>query len=59
MSHSQEQPTISPRDGLRFILARYDYGAMAPGVFEVAKNLQRHLAWLQHVRDARLNMAGK
>jgi hypothetical protein len=33
-----EQPTLSPRDGLRFILIRYDHGAMAPGVFAVAKN---------------------
>ena len=48
-----EQPTLSPREGLRFILIRYDYGAMAPGVFQVAKELQRHLSWLQHINWAR------
>jgi hypothetical protein len=45
-----EQPTLSPRDGLRLI--RYDYGAMAP-VFGVAKELQRHLSSLQYVNKAR------
>jgi hypothetical protein len=49
-----EQPLISPRDGLRFILSRYDHGAMAPGVWRVAKELQRHLSWLQHVNRARM-----
>jgi hypothetical protein len=48
-----EQPTLTPRDALRFIHIRYDHGAMAPGVFAVAKELQRHLAWLQHVNRAR------
>jgi hypothetical protein len=48
-----EQPTLTPRDALRFILIRYDHGAMAPGVFAVAKELQRHLAWLQHINRAR------
>jgi hypothetical protein len=48
-----EQPTLSPRDALRFILIRYDHGAMAPGVFQVAKGLQQHLAWLQHINRAR------
>jgi hypothetical protein len=48
-----EQPTLSPRDGLRFILIRYDHGAMAPGVWQVAKELQRHLSWLQHINRAR------
>jgi hypothetical protein len=48
-----EQPTLSARDGLRFILIRYDYGAMAPSVFGVSKELQRHLAWLQHINRAR------
>ena len=49
-----EQPTLTPRDALRFILIRYDHGAMAPGVFAVAKELQRHLSWLQHVNKARV-----
>ena len=49
----REQPQLSPRDALRFILCRYDHGAMAPGVFGVAKGLQRHLAWLQHINRAR------
>jgi hypothetical protein len=40
-----EQPQLTPRDALRFILIRYDHGAMAPGVFEVAKELQRHLCF--------------
>jgi hypothetical protein len=32
----QQQPTLSPRDGLRFILIRYDTDAgLAPGVWEV------------------------
>jgi hypothetical protein len=48
-----EQPTLSPRDGLRFILIRYDHGPMAPGVWQVAKELQRHLSWLQHINSAR------
>jgi hypothetical protein len=34
---SDEQPTLAPRDGLRFILIRYDTDAgMAPGVWETA-----------------------
>jgi hypothetical protein len=49
-----EQPVLSPRDGRRFILIRYDHGAMAPGVFQVAKEFQRHLSWLQHVNRARM-----
>ena len=49
-----EQPTLTPRDALRFILIRYDHGAMAPSVFAVAKELQRHLSWLQHVNKARV-----
>jgi hypothetical protein len=48
-----EQPTLTPRDALRFILFRYDHGAMAPGVFAVAKELQRHLSSIQHVNRAR------
>jgi len=48
-----EQPQLTPRDALRFILFRYDYGAMAPGVYAVAKELQRHLSWLQHINRAR------
>jgi hypothetical protein len=48
-----EQPTLTPRDALRFILVRYDHGAMAPGVFAIAKELQRHLSWIQHVNRAR------
>ena len=48
-----EQPILTPRDALRFILIRYDHGAMAPGVFAVAKELQRHLGWLQHINRAR------
>jgi hypothetical protein len=48
-----DQPLLSPRDGLRFILIRYDTDAgMAPGVWEVAKELQRHLSWLQHINRA-------
>jgi hypothetical protein len=51
---SGEQPTLSPRDALRFILQRYDTDAgMAPGVWETVKQIQRHLAWLQHVNRAR------
>ena len=51
---SDEQPALTPRDALRFILIRYDTDAgMAPGVWEVAKELQRHLAWLQHINGAR------
>ena len=46
-----EQPTLTPRDALRFILIHH--GAMAPGVFQVAKELQRHLSWLQHINRAR------
>jgi hypothetical protein len=42
-----------PRDALRFILIRYDHGAVAPGVFDVVKLLQTHLAWLEHIRRAR------
>jgi len=48
-----EQPILTPRDALRFILIRYDHGATAPGVFAVAKELQRHLSWLQHINRAR------
>jgi hypothetical protein len=49
-----EQPTLSPRDALRFILMRYDTDAgMAPGVWEVCKSLQAHLSWLQHINRAR------
>ena len=49
-----DQPTLSPRDGLKFILIRYDTEAgMAPGVWEVAKALQAHLSWLQHINRAR------
>jgi hypothetical protein len=49
-----EQPILSPRDALRFILLRYDTDAgMAPGVWETVKQIQRHLAWLQHVNRAR------
>ena len=49
-----EQPILTPRDALRFILIRYDTEAgMAPGVWEVAKALQRHLSWLQHINRAR------
>jgi hypothetical protein len=54
-----EQPTLSPRDGLRFILIRYDHGAMALGVFAVAKELQRHLSWLQHINRARARDAAR
>ena len=51
---SDEQPALTPRDALRFILIRYDTDAgMAPGVWEVAEELQRHLAWLQHINGAR------
>jgi hypothetical protein len=51
---SDEQPTLSPRAGLRFILIRYDTDAgMAPGVWETVKQIQRHLAWIQHVNQAR------
>ena len=49
-----EQPQLTPRDALKFILFRYEHGAMAPGVFKVAKEIQRHLSWLQHVNRARL-----
>jgi hypothetical protein len=48
-----EQPILTLRDALRFILIRYDHGAMAPGVFAVAKERQRHLSWLQHINRAR------
>jgi hypothetical protein len=54
-----EQPVLSPRDGLRFILVRYDHGAMAPGVWQVAKALQSHLAWAKHVQAARLRDRAK
>jgi hypothetical protein len=48
------QPFISPRVGVRLILARYDTDAgMAQGVWEVVKQIQRHLAWLQHINRAR------
>jgi hypothetical protein len=51
---SDEQPTLSPRAGLRFILIRYDTDAgMAPGIWEVVKKIERHLAWIQHVNRAR------
>jgi hypothetical protein len=56
---SDEQPTIPPRDGLQFILIRYDCGAMAPGVWQVAKELQRHLSWLQHINRARVRDAAR
>jgi hypothetical protein len=50
-----EQPILSPRDGLRFILIRYDTDAgMAPGVWEVVKDIQLHLSWMQHVKAARV-----
>ena len=49
-----EQPILTPRDGLRFILIRYDTDAgMAQGVWEVVKDIQRHLAWRQHINRAR------
>ena len=49
-----EQPTLTPRDGLRFILIRYDTDAgLAPGVWEVCKAIQAHLSWLQHINRAR------
>ena len=51
---SQNQPIISPRLGLLLIRARYDDGAMAAGVWEVAKALQSHLAWVEHIQRARL-----
>jgi hypothetical protein len=45
-----EQPILSPRDALRFILQRYDTNAGLPqGVWQVVKQIQRHLAWKQHV----------
>jgi hypothetical protein len=49
-----EQPSLSPRDALRFILIRYDYDAgMAPGVWAVVLKLQEHLSWVQHINRAR------
>jgi hypothetical protein len=48
-----DQPSLTPRDALRFIQIRYDDGAMAPGVFAVARELQQHLSWLQHINRAR------
>jgi hypothetical protein len=46
-----QQPILSPRDSLRFILLRYDTDAgMAQGV---VKQIQQHLSWLQHVNRAR------
>jgi hypothetical protein len=52
---TQQQPVLSQRDGLQFILMRYDTcEGMAPGVWQVVKDMQRHQAWLQHVHDAKL-----
>jgi hypothetical protein len=48
-----DQPTLTPRDALKFISYRYDSGALAPGVFEAVKLLQIHLAWIQKVNQAR------
>jgi hypothetical protein len=49
-----EQPILTPRDGLKFILIRYDTDAgMAQGVWEVVKDIQRHLSWLQYINRAR------
>jgi hypothetical protein len=49
-----EQPSLSPRDALQFILMRYDSDAgMAPGVWAVVLKLQEHLSWLQHINRAR------
>jgi hypothetical protein len=57
---SGEQPTPSPSDALRFILIRYDTDAgMAQGVWEVVKQIQAHLSWLQHVNQARERDAAK
>jgi hypothetical protein len=49
-----DQPILSPRDSLRFILIRYDSdGGMPPGVWKVVEELHRHLSWLQHINRAR------
>lgn len=50
----EQQPILSPRAALAFILVRYDTDAgIAPGIYEVVKELQEHLAWLQHINRAR------
>jgi hypothetical protein len=36
---------------LRLLRARYDDGAMPPGVFEAIKKIEEKIAWSQHYRD--------
>jgi hypothetical protein len=46
-----EQPILSPRAALRFILIRYDTDAgLAPGAWAIVKALQTDLSWLRHRR---------
>jgi hypothetical protein len=55
-----DQPVLSSRDGLRFILMRYDTDAgMAQGVWQVVKQIQKHLAWIQHLNRARARDAAR
>ncbi len=49
-----EQPILSPRVALEWLRTRYDHGAVAPGVWKIICELERHEAWRAHVRDMRL-----
>ena len=52
---TEQPPPLPPRAALQFILMRYDSDAgMAPGVWAVVLELQRRIAWLEHIQRARL-----
>jgi hypothetical protein len=52
---TEQPPPLPPQAALQFILMRYDHDAgMAPGVWAVVLELQRHLSWLEHIQRARL-----
>jgi hypothetical protein len=36
------------RDGLEWVLAKYDSGAVSGAVLAVVKKLERDLSWLKH-----------
>jgi hypothetical protein len=36
------------RDGLEWVLAKYDSGAVSDAVFAVVKKLETDLSWLKH-----------
>jgi hypothetical protein len=38
------------RAELAHLRARYDYGAVSPAVFEVIKEIETRVAWIEHHR---------